>query len=158
MSFLVHALPPHSFAPYFSMTEEELTRRRARVQVADARPGFPCRVSLADAEVGERVVLLHYVHQRRESPFRASHAIYVREGAEQVHLEPGELPSMLRTRLLSLRAFDARAMIVAADLVAGEGLEDALAGVLENPQVVDVHLHNAKLGCYLARATRERMA
>jgi hypothetical protein len=155
MSFVVHALPEQSFAPFFAMSEDELREHRARLCVADARPGFPCGVSLADAEVGERVLLIHYEHHVCESPFRASHAIYVRESAQQAHPRPAELPAMLRSRLISLRAFDAEAMMVAADVVEGEQLEPAISAVLEDPAVAYVDLHNAKLGCYLARVTRE---
>jgi hypothetical protein len=154
MSFIVHALPEAPFAPYFSMPEEELLAHRARVMVADASPGFPCRVSLADAEVGERVLLIHHEHHACESPFRSSHAICVREGAEQALMRPGELPEMLRSRTLSLRVFDADSMLRTADIVEGEQLEPAIRTALRDPAVAYLHLHNVELGCYLARVTR----
>jgi hypothetical protein len=75
-------------------------------QGADKKPGYPRRVSLCDAEPGESVMLVHFEPQPALTPYRASHAIYVREDARQADLEPGVVPEMLRMRLLSVRAFD----------------------------------------------------
>ena len=44
-------------------------------------PSFPCRVSLTDREIGERVLLLNHVSHDVANPYRASHAIFVAEGA-----------------------------------------------------------------------------
>jgi hypothetical protein len=79
--FRIRALPIAPFAPLFDLSEDELRRRRAVRVVADRAPGFPCRVSLRDAEPGETVLLLNYEHQSADSPYRAGHAIYVRAGA-----------------------------------------------------------------------------
>ena len=56
-------------------------------QTATTKPGFPCRVSLEDAEVGEQLILVNYEHQPSASPYRAAHAIFVRKGVEQA--KPG---------------------------------------------------------------------
>ncbi len=79
--FQIQALPAAPFTPLFELPEDELAARGAVRRVADAKPGFPCRVSLADAEPGETVILAHYEHQPADSPFRASHAVYVRKDA-----------------------------------------------------------------------------
>jgi hypothetical protein len=56
---------------------------------------------------------------------------------------------------LSLRAFDNRAMIVAADLISdGKNLGPALDRLLADPAATYVHIHYAKFGCYAARADR----
>lgn len=49
----------------------------------------------------------------------ASHAIFVREGAEDTYDQVDEVPAVMRTRLLSLRAYDAEGMMLDAEVVAG---------------------------------------
>ena len=154
MSFQIHGLDPEPFAPLFQMSDEDLRRRNARRETVASKPGTPCRVSLADAEVGETVILVNYEHQPADSPYRASHAIFVREGVDQVRLAPDEVPEVLRSRLISLRAFDTDHMMIAADVLDGQGLATALHTVFADEQVAYVHLHNAKPGCFAAAVTR----
>jgi hypothetical protein len=155
MSFVIHALPAAAFAPLFALSPDELAARGGVLRVADRCPGFPCRVSLRDAEVGETVVLVHYEHQRASSPFRASHAIYVRRNAIEARIEPGRIPELLHARLLSVRAFDDAGMMVDADVVEGHSLAPMLDRMLSSRDVAYVHLHFAKPGCYAARVDRE---
>lgn len=154
MSFRIHALQADRFAPYFSMSDEELARHRALRVRADANPGFPCRVSLADAEIGETLVLLNFEHLPTASPFRAAHAIYVREHARQAELDAGEIPQQILSRPISIRAFDERQLLVGAELAQGEQLGGAIETLLAEPEVAFVHLHFARAGCYAARAER----
>lgn len=154
MSFQIHALPDSLFAPLFALSDEELAARGALRRRADASPGFPCRVSLAEAEVGETVILVHYEHQPAATPYRASHAIYVREGARQARPQPGEVPEVLARRLLSVRAFSADHMMTAAEVADGTALGEVIPRLFADPEVAYLHLHNAALGCYAARVTR----
>jgi hypothetical protein len=154
MSFQINALDAETFAPLFEMTDEELAGRLAVRVVADSHPGFPCRVSLVDAEVGEEVILVNFDHQPVASPYRAAHAVFVRKGARQARLSNGEVPEQLRSRALSLRAFDADGMIVTADLVDGQALAPALERMFADQAAAYVHIHFAKYGCYAARADR----
>jgi hypothetical protein len=71
--------------------------KRCRV---DAKPGFPDRVEMRDAEPGESMLLLNYVHQPADTPYKASHAIFVREGAERAYVGVDEAPECLRGRML----------------------------------------------------------
>lgn len=132
MSFQIHALDPEAFAPLFEMSDERLRQLNARREIVATSPGTPCRVSLVDAEVGETVILTHFEHQPADSPYRASHAIFVREGAARAQPKPGEVPPALRSRLLSLRAFDADHMMIAADVRHGAALADALHATFED--------------------------
>ena len=75
MSFRIIGLPAEPFADLFSLSDEALRARRAVRRIADAKPGYPCRISLTDAEPGEEVVLVHYAHQPSDSPYRSSHAV-----------------------------------------------------------------------------------
>jgi hypothetical protein len=154
MNFRVTALSPAPFAPLFMLSDQALAERGAVRCVADSSPGYPCRVSLEDARPGEKVLLVHFEHHAVSSPFRASHAIYVREGVRQAALAPGEIPQMLQRRLLSVRAFDERGMLVDADVVEGEAVDGAIRKMLESPRPAYLHLHFAKPGCYAARVDR----
>lgn len=69
--FQVSPLRRDQFEDVLRLDDESLRRLGARRYVADRKPGFPCRVSLQDAEIGEGVVLLPYQHQVEESPLRA---------------------------------------------------------------------------------------
>lgn len=154
MSFRISALPAAEFAPLFSLPDDALRQLGAVRRVADRTPGFPCRVSLRDAEPGETVLLVRYEHQPADTPYRAGHAIYVREGAVEARPAVGEVPEVLRRRLLSVRAFDADGMMTQSDVVDGAALEPAIERMLADPAVAYLHLHNAKPGCYAARVDR----
>ncbi len=145
-----------SVAPFqalFALEDGELAERGMRRMIADAKPGFPCRVSLEDAEPGERVLLVNFEHQPAHSPYRATGPIFVRESAG-VAYDALEAPPVLRGRLLSLRAYDAAGMIVDADVVPGDDVESVLARLFARGDSAYVHIHNAKRGCFACRVER----
>jgi hypothetical protein len=154
MNFQIQALPQAAFAPLFGLSDAELRARGAIPRVVDAKPGFPCRVSLEDAEIGERVLLVNFEHQPADTPYRACHAVFVREHAVQARPVVGEIPQVLRSRLLSVRAYDASGLMVQADVVDGQLVELAITKMFADPGVAYLHLHNAKPGCYAARVDR----
>src|SRR5437868_2471411 len=106
MTFQITALPAEPFAALFDLSDEALAERLAVRVIADAKPGYPCRVSLADAEPGEELILVNHQHQPSATPYQAAHAVFVRKGARQAQPEAGEVPEQLSSRMLSLRAFD----------------------------------------------------
>lgn len=152
--FQVQPLSVTPFLPLFGVSDEVLKAHGIVAQIADKTPGFPCRVSLRDAEPGERVFLLNYEHQPADTPFRASHAIYVREGVEDIRLAPGELAPVFTGRTLSVRAFDAAGMMVAAELAEGIAAGAVLEALLARENVAYLHVHFAKFGCYAAKVVR----
>lgn len=154
MGFQVSGLSHAQFAPLFALTDAQLAERNMVRRVADTKPGFPCRVSLQDAEPGETLLLLNYEHLALASPYRARHAIYVRENARQATPARGEIPEVLATRLLSLRAYDRHGMMLAADVVQGRAAAAIIDRMLANPDVAFLHAHNAKPGCFAARIDR----
>ena len=154
MDFQIHALSPDDFAPLFALSDAQLADRGARRVVADQAGAFPCRVSLADANLGEELILTNYSHLDEQSPYRASHAIHVRKGARQATPRPGDVPAALVSRLLSVRAYDRDHMMRTSDVVEGGVLADKLRQMIADPLVEYVHIHNAKPGCFAAKATR----
>lgn len=152
--FTVRGLSPEPFQALFDLSDEELEIRRAKRYVAGDKPGFPCRVSLQDAEPGDEVILTNFVHLPSESPFQSAHAIYIRRSATTAASYTDSLPEMLRSRLLSVRAFDAQDMLVGADVIEGDRVEEVIARFFEEPAVQFLHLHFAKPGCFACRIDR----
>lgn len=155
MSFRIHALPLAPFQPLFAMDDAALLEIGARRMVADAPNAAPCRVSLADAEPGERLILLSHRHlDAPASPYRSEGPIFVREAAAEATPAAGEVPDMLGRRLLSARFYDANWMMSDADVVEGRDLAGRLEAWFADPAVSTVHLHTARRGCFMAAAER----
>jgi hypothetical protein len=154
MNFQIHALPVEPFVADFSLDDEVLRERGIRRVIADERPAYPCRVSLQDAREGEHLLLLPYLHHDVDTPYRASGPIYVREAAVRALPEAGQVPALLRSRLLSLRAYDARGMMFWADVLPGSELESGIAELFAMERVSYLHVHYAKPGCYACRVDR----
>lgn len=152
--FRIVALPAEPFAPLFQMRDEQLESAGIRRLVADAKPGYPCRITLADAVIGERVLLLPYVHHDVAGPYRSSGPIFVREGAHQASFQESEVPDAVRTRLLSVRAYARDGWMVASEVGEGSDLESSVARLFADPRVAYLHLHHARAGCYSCRVDR----
>ncbi|MEJ0046342.1 MAG: DUF1203 domain-containing protein [Rhodospirillales bacterium] len=57
---------------------------------------------------------------------------------------------------MSIRAFDAAGMMLAAEIAEGTDLERPITAMLDNPEITYLHLHFAKPGCYAARVDRAK--
>jgi hypothetical protein len=156
MNFRIFGLSPDPFRQLYGLSDEDLGRQGVIRYVADKSPGFPDRIGMRDVEIGERVLLLNHVCQPASTPYRTAHAIFVHEGAENTYDRVGEIPEVMRRRMLSLRAFDARNMMIDADLAEGEHVEPLIKRLLANPDVAHIHAHNAKRGCYSGKIERAR--
>lgn len=155
MSFRIHPLPLAPFHRLFALDDAALRAEGARRMIADEPHAAPCRVSLADAEPGETLILLNHVHlPDPASPYRAGGPIFVRQQAVEARPAPGEIPDMLGRRLLSARVYDADWMMIDADVVDGADLAGRLEVWLADPAAAEIHLHTARRGCFMARATR----
>jgi len=154
MPFRATGLALSQFEPLFALDDAGLARRGMRRMTVDEKPGFPCRVTLEDAEPGERVILLPFEHQPAHSPYRSSGAIFVREAARETYDAVGIVPPVLRGRMLSLRGYDAQDCMVEADVVAGNDVEEAIAQFFARDEVRYIHVHNAKRGCFACRIDR----
>jgi hypothetical protein len=153
-SFQLVGLDHAAFEPLFKLSDEQLSRIGAERHVATANPGFPCRVSLEDANEGEELLLLPFVHQPAASPYHASGPIFVRRGARQRTLEVGELTESVTRRLMSVRAYDAAHQIIDASVCEGMIVRAEIGRLFDNHLVAYIHLHNAKRGCFSCRVNR----
>ncbi len=153
-SFQLKGLVPDQFSQLFSLSCAQLAALGILRMTADASPGFPCRISLEDAEPGDELLLLPYEHQAASSPYRASGPIYVRVGAQQRTCPPGEIPPYVSRRQISVRAYDAHHMMVGAEVCSGDTVAAEILRQFNAPQVSYIHLHNAKRGCFSCRVER----
>ena len=154
MSFVITGLDPQPFRRLYGLTDAQLAGEGVIRLRADAKPGFPCRVTLEDAEPGENLLLLNFEHLPVATPYRSRHAIFVREGAGRAARYDDETPEQLRIRLLSVRAFDSTGMMTDADVLQGEELAERIEAFFADPAVAYLHVHNARRGCFAARVGR----
>jgi Protein of unknown function (DUF1203) len=150
MSFRISGLSAEPFRHLYGLSNEALVAHGASRYVADKSPGFPDRVELRDARIGESLLRVNYEHHPGNSPYRSAYAIFVLEGAENSYDRVDEVPDVLFRRLLSLRAFSTEGMLLNADVVEGKDIEPLIGNLFGDPAVAYIHAHNAKQGCYAA--------
>jgi hypothetical protein len=154
MTFHIRGLNAETFAPLFQMNEADLKAVGAKRVVADASDMYPCRIALERVAEGEELLLLNHAHQTNPgSPYRSAGPIFVSRSARTGSYQ-GELPPMLRDRLLSLRAYDANAFIVDAEVGEGGEVVSLIERFLANSEVAHVDAHFARRGCFAARIER----
>ncbi|MFV0322745.1 MAG: DUF1203 domain-containing protein [Alphaproteobacteria bacterium] len=132
----------------FDCSDDELENIGAKRIIVDAYPGYPCRVSLKDAQIGEEVVAFSYCHHDVFSPYNAQGPIFVRKNIEKANLPINTLPKMIGHRLLSVRGYNAIGLMIEADVIEGTQLAETIQGFFNNNEVDYIHIHNAKPGCY----------
>jgi hypothetical protein len=152
--FKIKALPYNEFAHLFVANEAELKNIGAVKMIVDEFPGFPCRVSLQDATIGEEVILLAYRHHKTDSPYQSTGPIFIRKNAIEATLVINEIPKILLHRQLSLRCYNKEGIMIHASVVEGKIIAETLQGLFTNNEIAYVHIHNAKPGCYNCVAER----
>lgn len=154
MTYTIQGLDPARFAPLFAMKDGELADHRAVRVRAAASAGFPCRVSLRDADEGDELVLVHHVNHDVETPYRNAFAIYVRKDAGEAARFIDECPPVFAGRPIALRGYDGSGMLVGARLAIPGGADALIRELLDDPQVAYIDAHNAAHGCFSARIQR----
>jgi hypothetical protein len=118
-----------------------------RVRV-DKPNAFPCRRCLQDGEVGETMRLLSYDPFVGASPYSGPGPIYVHD-RDCTPFDGQDIPDQLTRRLLSVRAYDERHMLLDAEVIDGTELGDTARRLLHDASYL--HVHNARPGCFAAR-------
>jgi hypothetical protein len=154
MSFQIVALPAEPFGALANLDAAELAQLHVHRMSADEPDSYPCRVSLRYADPGDELLLLNHEHQSANSPYRARGPIFVRVGHSTASVAPGEVPSMLRKALLSVRGYGSEGWIEFADVCEGRDLEATIVRAFKSPGVDYLHLHFARPGCYICRVER----
>jgi len=148
INFQCRSLEDKEFTDLFQLADSELEKMGAIRMIVDSDPGYPCRVSLEDARIGEEVLLLPYQHHKTNSPYQASGPIFVRKLAKTASLKLNEIPKMLDHRLLSLRGYDSNGILREAMVSEGNVLPGSIQNLFANNEITYIHVHNAKPGCY----------
>ena len=154
MNYQLRGLEPALFENLFDLDDDALAARGMRRMRADQPVGFPCRISLEDAPVGEEVLLLPFTHQDSQSPYRASGPIFVRRGRREAARIVNALPSYLTLRPLSVRAYGAADEMVDAEVVDGAAAAPLIERYLAREDVAYLHVHFARRGCFACRIDR----
>ena len=155
MAYRIEGLSPEPFRALAGLPDEALEAEGSRRVVATSRPGFPCRVTLEDAEPGETLILLNHVSHDVATPFRACHAIYVRERGRERAVYRDSLPPVFAGRTLSLRGFDADGFLKQALLATGGDADAKIRAMFGDPGIEAIHAHYAAPGCFAAKIVRD---
>jgi hypothetical protein len=147
MSFRILPLP--------AADADRLRRDATIVRLADESPGFPCRACLCDAAIGDELVLVSYDpfagwDAATTSPYHSAGPVYLHRRDCSSDLDAAPLPAQLTSRRLSVRAYDAAAMMLDGRVVHGSELSTALDELSTLPGVDRIHVHNAGAGCFAA--------
>ncbi len=138
------------------LSDDELRQRNVFRYIADHKPGYPCRVSLVDAEIGESLLLLNFGHLMSSTPYRSVGPIFVRESARETYVRLDEIPEVLRApgRVLSVRAYDLNDMLAGAAVIGTAEIDQSIQEFFANRQVAYLHVHYAGPGCFACRIDR----
>ncbi len=154
MTYRITGLDPADFAHLSGASDAALAAHDAVRVTADAAPGYPCRITLADARPGETLILLNHVSHDVATPYRSSYAICVREhDATQADYRDC-VPPVFVGRPLGLRAFDSAGMLKGAALAMPGQADTKIREVFANPDIAYIHVHNAAHGCFAAKVDR----
>ena len=153
MTYRITGLDPAPYKPLFGLSDDELAERGI-VRMTVTEPTFPCRVTLTDRALGEKVLLLNHVSHDVANPYRAAHAIFVTEGVEEPAEYIDEVPPVFENRVLSLRGFDEDGMMADAILTQPGEADAGIRRLFANPDIATIHAHNATRGCFSARIER----
>ena len=154
MAYRITGLSPEPFHPLFGLSDAQLAERGAQRWIATPGSRLPDRIEMRDAAPGETLILVNHEHQPAATPYRSSHAIFVLEGATAAYDRVDEIPEAMRSRMLSLRAFDRDHLMVEAELIDGRETEAAITRLFAPPLVDYIHAHYATRGCYAGRIDR----
>ena len=133
--FIISGIKQTEIQHLFKLNEQELQAKGIHKIKVDKKPGYPCRLSLEDANVGEEVLAFNYEHHKANSPYRSSGPVFVRLNTVEAKLRKNEIPQMLQHRYLSLRAYNEKGMMIAASTLEGRYLESAIQEIFSKPEL-----------------------
>jgi len=144
----------YSLQPISAAAAHELRELGGAIYVADEKPGFPCRQCLLDAEIGDELILVSHDPFTTDTPYRSASPIFLHREPCRPPVSLQELPEQLTCRTLSVRAFNAEAMMIDAAIIDGKALEQTLTELFEDMASSSIHIHNADRGCWATSVKR----
>ena len=154
MTYRIAGLNPAQHSHLFAMSDAELAAINARRLTATADRGFPCRVSLRDADEGDNLILFHHVSHDVATPYRSAYAIYIRENAQVAAAYVDETPPVFEGRPIALRGFDADGILRNAAIALPGQADARIRELFESEEIAYIHAHNAAHGCFSAAIER----
>ena len=154
--FACIAIDP-AIAARFRATQTDDRGNALRRMTATDDSGFPCRVCLRCAEVGEEVLLGSYDLPRPRGIYWTPSPVFIHAEACVPYVADGALPEIVRRNtIVSVRAYDAQDMVLydLGRIGCGSDIDDALATALDDPRTVFVNIHTARPGCMLCRVEK----
>ena len=143
-----------ALAPITTAEATELRHIDGPRYIADSKPGYPCRHCLRDAEIGEELILVSYDPFDADSAYRSASPVFVHADECDPAPTEGPLPLQLTCRQLSVRSFDAGAMMIDAAVIDGSELAANIARFFDDPASDHIHVHNASRGCWATKVIR----
>ena len=153
INFKIKAIQ-NDFNHLFKLSAEELAANNIQKMIVNEKPGFPCRVSLEDAEIGEEVLLLPFEYHKTSSPYHASGPIFIRKNAIKANLNMNDIPKMLFQRQQTLRAYDTDGMMIHALTPTINEIKREIQTLFTNPKTSYIQIHNTHPGCYNCQVDR----
>ena len=154
MTYRITGIDPAPYRQLYGLSDDELAGRGVVRMIVNEKPSFPCRVSLTDRDLGECMLLVNHLSHDVANPYRASHAIFVTEGAEEPAEFVDEVPPVFEPRVMSLRGFGKDGMMADAILTQPGEADAGIRRLFENPEIETIHAHNAARGCFSAKIER----
>jgi hypothetical protein len=144
----------NNFNQLFNLSDEVLEEMSILKMIVDEKPGYPCRVTLEDAEIGEEVLLLSFEYHETQSPYKASGPIFIRKNSEKVSLKENEIPEMLFQRQQTLRMYDNNGIMIDAKSPKSINIRKEIELGFSNINVSYIQIHNTNPGCYNCQVNR----
>ena len=154
MTYRIEGLKRADFAPLLAMDDAQLAEAGATRVTSTAKPGWPCRISLEDAEPGETLILVNHTSHDVATPYRSTYAIYVRDDAQNAHDYIDAVPPVFEGRPIALRGFGADGMLKNAALALPGEADAKIRQLFDCEEIAYIHAHNAAHGCFAARVER----
>ena len=105
---------------------------------------------MRDAEIGESLILVNHITINGQTPYAASHAIFILEGAEKTLLCFKRNSEGNASQAFVFTGFDHDNIIVDATLAEGDSIKFDIQKLFQLPQVEKIHAHYALRGCFAA--------
>ena len=72
----------------------------------------------------------------------------------EADLRVGEVPELVSSRTMSVRAYDKNGMMIDGSVVSGAEIKDHIEKLFADPRIEYLHLHSAGAGCYSCKVER----
>lgn len=118
--------------------------------------GAPCRHCLRNGTTGEEMLLGSYHLPSPTGIYWTPSPIFLHARDCAAYTGQDEIADIIRTSLISVRAYDAEQIILydLGQVAEGPHADAPLARALADPRTAFVNIHTAKPGCLLCRVDR----